>query len=74
MKKVISMSLEQKVNQIFQPAVYNDNEYAGIKMSVPGDYSEASASDIKLSEDMIISNATDEKTKLFETVRALLGL
>ena len=55
---------------LFKDGVYV-NEYAGIKMSVPGDYSEASASDIKLSEDLAVSMAPDEKTKVIETARIM---
>lgn len=50
---------------MFKDGVYV-NEYAGIKMSVPGDYSEATASDIQLSESMALSNCTTEKERTQE--------
>lgn len=46
---------------LYKDGVYV-NEYANIKLNLPGEYDEATAADIKLSEDMALSQcATDEE-------------
>ncbi len=50
---------------MFKDGVYV-NEYAGIKMSVPGDYSESSASELKLNEDRALSVCANDKEKIRE--------
>ncbi len=69
-EKIDPMAGTNYTKGLFKDGVYV-NEYANIKLNLPGDYSEASASDIKLSEDMAVSMAPDEKERIFEEARIM---